>query len=151
MTKKEFTKFELARMRRTAQNVEGFLKQRNKLEEKKAKIEEELEIVNQQIELTDAPTVAMTSYHTEDIIKKVVTPTDQVDKNGNIIKKVTFEFIYPDTIIPPVTPNENTVNEETNGDNVVSTFGTLDESDKSDYNTSGALVSDGTDVVATMD
>ena len=103
MTKKEFTKFELARMNRTAQNVEGFLKQKNKLEEKKAKIEKELAIVNQQIELTDAPTVAMTGYHTEDIIKKVVTPTDQVDKNGNIIKKVTFEFIYPDTIVPPVT------------------------------------------------
>ena len=103
MTKKEFTKFELARMKRTAQNVEGFLKQKNKLEEKKAKIEEELAIINQQIELTDAPTVAMTGYHTEDMIKKIVTPTDQVDKNGNIIKKVTFEFIYPDTIIPPVT------------------------------------------------
>ena len=123
MTKKEFTKFELARLKRTAQNVEGFLKQKNKLEEKKTKIEEELAIINQQIELTDAPTVAMTGYHTEDIIKKVVTPTDQVDKNGNIIKKVTFEFIYPDTIIPPVkeepvvdapssTENdENTINE----------------------------------------
>ena len=123
MTKKEFTKFELARLKRTAQNVEGFLKQKNKLEEKKTKIEEELSIINQQIELTDAPTVAMTGYHTEDIIKKVVTPTDQVDKNGNIIKKVTFEFIYPDTIIPPVKEepvvdapsstenNENNINE----------------------------------------
>ena len=111
MTKKEFTKFELARMKRTAQNVEGFLKQKNKLEEKKAKIEEELAIINQQIELTDAPTVAMTGYHTEDIIKKVVTPTDQVDKNGNIIKKVTFEFIYPDTIVPP-TPVEELESEE---------------------------------------
>ena len=108
MAKKEFTKFELARMKRTAQNVEGFLKQKNKLEEKKAKIEEELAVINQQIELTDAPTVAMTGYHTEDIIKKVVTPTDQVDKNGNIIKKVTFEFIYPDTIIPPTLGPENT-------------------------------------------
>ena len=115
MTKKEFTKFELARMKRTAQNVEGFLKQKNKLEEKKAKIEEELAIINQQIELTDAPTVAMTGYHTEDIIKKV-----------------TFEFIYPDTIVPPVTTNDNTVEEETNSDNVVSTFGTLDESNNMD-------------------
>ncbi|MDY6153367.1 MAG: hypothetical protein SPI06_08140 [Terrisporobacter sp.] len=94
-------------MKRTAQNVEGFLKQKNKLEEKKAKIEEELAIINQQIELTDAPTVAMTGYHTEDIIKKVVTPTDQVDKNGNIIKKVTFEFIYPDTIVPPTLSSES--------------------------------------------
>lgn len=112
MKKKEFTKFELARLKRTAQNVEGFLKQKNKLEAKKAEIEAELANVNQQIELTDAPTVAMTGYHTEDIIKKVVTPTDQVDKNGNVIKKVTFEFIYPDTIIPPITEEETLVNNE---------------------------------------
>lgn len=112
MKKKEFTKFELARLKRTAQNVEGFLKQKNKLEAKKAEIETELANVNQQIELTDAPTVAMTGYHTEDIIKKVVTPTDQVDKNGNVIKKVTFEFIYPDTIVPPVTEEETLVNNE---------------------------------------
>ena len=112
MKKKEFTKFELARLKRTAQNVEGFLKQKNKLEAKKAEIEAELANVNQQIELTDAPTVAMTGYHTEDIIKKVVTPTDQVDKNGNVIKKVTFEFIYPDTIVPPVTEEEILVNNE---------------------------------------
>lgn len=112
MKKKEFTKFELARLKRTAQNVEGFLKQKNKLEAKKAEIEAELANVNQQIELTDAPTVAMTGYHTEDIIKKVVTPTDQVDKNGNVIKKVTFEFIYPDTIIPPVIEEETLVNNE---------------------------------------
>ena len=112
MKKKEFTKFELARLKRTAQNVEGFLTQKNKLEAKKAEIEAELANVNQQIELTDAPTVAMTGYHTEDIIKKVVTPTDQVDKNGNVIKKVTFEFIYPDTIVPPVTEEETLVNNE---------------------------------------
>ena len=112
MKKKDFTKFELARLKRTAQNVEGFLKQKNKLEAKKAEIEAELANVNQQIELTDAPTVAMTGYHTEDIIKKVVTPTDQVDKNGNVIKKVTFEFIYPDTIVPPVTEEETLVNNE---------------------------------------
>ena len=61
-----------------------------------------------------------------------MTPTDQVDRNGNVIKKVTFEFIYPDTIVPPVTTNDNTVEEETNGDNVVSTFGTLDESNNMD-------------------
>ena len=116
MTKKEFTKFELARMKRTAQNVEGFLKQKNKLEAKKAKIEAELAEINEQIELTDAPTVAMTGYHTEDIIKKVVTPTDQVDKNGNIIKKVTFEFIYPDTIVPPQLQEETTASDVEDSD-----------------------------------
>ena len=135
MTKKEFTKFELARMKRTAQNVEGFLKQKNKLEEKKAKIEKELAIVNQQIELTDAPTVAMTGYHTEDIIKKVVTPTDQVDKNGNIIKKVTFEFIYPDTIVPPVTDEDAPANvEETTASDVEESIASSTENNNNRIN-----------------
>lgn len=100
---KKFTKFELARMKRTAQNVDQFITRKNKLEAKKAKIDAELTEVNNLIELTDAPTKAMTGgYGTEDIIKKVVTPTDKLDKNGNVIKQTTFEFLYPDTIVPPV-------------------------------------------------
>lgn len=98
--KKEFTKFELARLKRTAQNVEGFIKQKNKLTAKINQLTEELKVINEQIDLTDAPTVAMTGFHSEDIIKKVVTPTDKVNKDGVTINKVTFEFIYPDTIIP---------------------------------------------------
>ena len=100
---KKFTKFELARMKRTAQNVDQFITRKNKLEAKKAEIDAELAEVNNLIELTDAPTKAMTGgYGTEDIIKKVVTPTDKLDKNGNVIKQTTFEFLYPDTIVPPV-------------------------------------------------
>ena len=100
---KKFTKFELARMKRTAQNVYQFITRKNKLEAKKAEIDAELAEVNNLIELTDAPTKAMTGgYGTEDIIKKVVTPTDKLDKNGNVIKQTTFEFLYPDTIVPPV-------------------------------------------------
>ena len=86
------------------------------MEAKKAKIEAELAEINEQIELTDAPTVAMTGYHTEDIIRKAVTPTDQVDKNGNIIKKVTFEFIYPDTIVPPQLQEETTASDVEDSD-----------------------------------
>lgn len=111
MEKKEFTKFELARLKRTAQNVDQYLKQKTKLIAKIEELNNELQGVQQMIDLTDAPTVAMTGYHTEDIIKKVVTPTDQVNKNGDVIKKVTFEFIYPDTIVPPV--EETTTAEKT--------------------------------------
>lgn len=100
---KKFSKFELARIKRTAQNVDQFLQKKNKLEAKKAEIEAELAEVNNLIELTDAPTKAMTGgYGTEDIIRKVVTPTDKLNKNGDVVKLTTFEFIYPDTIIPPV-------------------------------------------------
>lgn len=99
---KKFTKFELARLKRTAQNVSQFVTQKNKLIDQIAELNAELESVTKMIELTDAPTVAMTGYHSEDIIKKVITPTDKVDKKGNLLKVTTFEFIYPDTIIPPV-------------------------------------------------
>ena len=100
---KKFTKFELARMKRTAQNVDQYLTKKNKLVEKKAAIEVELEEINNLIEITDAPTRVMTGgFSTEDIIRKVVTPTDKLDKNGNVIKQTSYEFIYPDTIIPPM-------------------------------------------------
>lgn len=116
---KKFTKFELARLKRTAQNVEQFVAKKNRLVAQINKIQAELDEVNKMIELTDAPTVAMTGYHSEEIIKKVVTPTDKLDKNGNVIKMTTFEFIYPDTIVPPVTAEpveavtEETVSEPT--------------------------------------
>lgn len=106
---KELTKFEKARLKRTAQNLEQYITRRNKLESKIASLTEELNEVLQLIEITDAPTKLITGgYSSEDIIKKVVTPTDKVDKNGNVIKQTTFEFLYPDTIIPPV--KEETIN-----------------------------------------
>lgn len=102
MAEKKFTKFELARMKRTAQNVDRDLTNRKKLLAKMAELQAEIVRLDQLIELADAPTKAMTGgYGTEDIIKKVVTPTDKLDKNGNVIKVTTYEFLYPDTIIPP--------------------------------------------------
>lgn len=124
---KKFTKFELARMKRTAQNVDQYLTKKNKLVEKKAAIEAELAEINNLIEITDAPTRAMTGgYSTEDIIRKVVTPTDKLDKNGNVIKQTSYEFIYPDTIIPPM--REVTVSADAEG-----TVGVEDATDPADF------------------
>lgn len=113
---KKFTKFELARMKRTAQNVDQYITKKNKLAAKINELTEELKSVEGLIELTDAPTRAMTGgYGTEDIIRKVITPTDKMDKNGNILKTTSYEFIY-DTIIPPTpeTPvEEPTISEAT--------------------------------------
>lgn len=112
MKVKKFTKFELARLKRTAQNVDQYIQRKNKLSAKIAELQAELDGIQQLIELTDAPTKAMTGgYGTEDIIKKIVTPTDKLDKNGNVIKQTTYEFLYPDTIIP-MTPEFDAVPEE---------------------------------------
>lgn len=111
---KKFTKFELARMKRTAQNVDQYLTRKNKLVTKIAELQAELDSVNQLIELTDAPTRAMTGgYGTEDIIRKVVIPTDKTDKNGNLIKQTSYEFIYPDTIVPVAETEAPVATEET--------------------------------------
>ena len=99
---KKFSKFELANFKRTAENVNKLLTKRKKLEEAIAKLQKDYDEVVNDIELNDAATLAKTGYHTEDIIKKVVTPTDKVNKEGKTIFKTTFEFIYPDTIVPPV-------------------------------------------------
>lgn len=107
MSEKKFTKFELARMKRTAQNVDQYITKKNKLVAKIAELQAELDGLNSLIELTDAPTKAMTGgYGTEDIIKKVVTPTDKLDKNGNVVKITTYEFLYPETIIPVAVATE---------------------------------------------
>ena len=104
---KKFTKFELARLKRTAQNVDQYITKKNKLVAKITELQNELNGINNLIEVTDSPTKAMTGgYGTEDIIKKVVTPTDKIDKNGNTIKVTSYEFKYPDTIIPPVVVEE---------------------------------------------
>lgn len=88
-------------MKRTAQNVDQYLTRKNKLTSKINALTAELEEVEQMIDVIDAPTKLMTGgFKSEDIIKKVVTPTDKLDKNGNVIKMTTFEFIYPETIIP---------------------------------------------------
>lgn len=99
---KKFSKFELANFKRTAENVNKLLTKRKKLEEAIDKLQEEYDEVVNDIELNDAATLAKTGYHTEDIIKKVVTPTDKVNKEGKTVFKTTFEFIYPDTIVPPM-------------------------------------------------
>ena len=107
MSEKKFTKFELARMKRTAQNVDQYITKKNKLVAKITELQAELDGLNSLIELTDAPTKAMTGgYGTEDIIKKVVTPTDKLDKNGNVVKITSYEFLYPETIIPVAVATE---------------------------------------------
>lgn len=100
---KKFNKFELARIKRTAQNVDQYVSKKNRLV---AEIEKKQAIVDQLqqlIDLSDAPVKLMTGgFGVEELVKKVVTPTDKLDKNGNVIKQTTFEFLYPDTIVPSV-------------------------------------------------
>lgn len=112
MEKKEFNKFEKARIKRTAQNVDQYVSKKNKLAEKVMKMQEEIDGLQQLIDLSDAPIKLMTGgYGVEQLVKKVVTPTDKLDKNGCVIKVTSFELIYPDTVVPPVIEVPDTTGE----------------------------------------
>ncbi len=109
---KKFNKFELARIKRTAQNVDQYVSKKNKLVAKVAEMEAEINQLQQMIDLSDAPIKLLTGgYGVEQLLKKIITPTDKLDKNGNIIKQTTFEFLYPETIIPVEEPTDETAAE----------------------------------------
>lgn len=115
---KKFTKFEKARLIRTAQNVDQYITKKNKLTAKIEAMQAELDQISELIEVTDAPTKLMTGgFGSEEIIKKIVTPTDKLDKNGNVIKKTSYVFIY-DTIIPPVEETTEETPAEDNNETV---------------------------------
>lgn len=116
---KKFSKFDLAKFKRIAQNVNQYITKKNKLMAEIEKKQKEVDELQSMIELSDAPVKFMTGgYGIEDIIKKVVTPTDKVNKDGSVYKQVSYEFIYPDTIIPPVTENTEESTIETESSNI---------------------------------
>lgn len=99
---KKFSKFELARIKRTAQNVAQYVDKKNRLMAKRNELDNEINELQSLIDLSDAPVKLLTGgYGVEDIVRKVTTPTDKLNKDGNIVKVTSFEFIYPDTIVPP--------------------------------------------------
>lgn len=88
-------------MKRTAANVDQFVRRRNTLMAKKTEIDNELSIIEASIDAADAPTRAMTGgYGSEQLFTKEVTDTGKVDKNGTPIKTTKFVLKHPETIIP---------------------------------------------------
>lgn len=100
---KKFTKFTIAAMKRTAENVNQFIGKRDRLIAKIAELKGELDIINASIEAADAPTKMLTGgFGSEDLFGKIVTDTGKVDKNGNPIKISKIVLKYPETVIPVV-------------------------------------------------
>lgn len=100
---KKFTKFTIAAMKRTAENVNQFIGKRDRLVAKIMGLQSELDIINASIEAADAPTKMLTGgFGSEDLFDKIVTDTGKVDKNGNPIKISKFILKYPETVIPVV-------------------------------------------------
>ena len=114
--KKQFSKFQIASFKRTAQNVYPLVRERNKLINTLKETAEKLESIKLQLEAYQAPIKAATGgYTTDDLIEREVIDTGKLDKNGNPVKQTVFRLKYPETIIPPV-EDEAEVEAEANVD-----------------------------------
>ena len=98
---KEFSKFEIATIKRTAQNVAPLVRRKNKIKEKMDELYAELQQLETQQTQWEQAIVTMTGgYTTEDLVDKVIETTNSVDKDGNPIKVTKYVLKYPDTVVP---------------------------------------------------
>lgn len=117
MAKKEFSKFFIASLKRTAQNVYPLVRRKTKLLDEIAEKQAELISIQAQIDGYQVPIKEATGgYTTEDLITRVVLTTDKVDKDGRPIKVTQYNLTYPDTIVPdePISENQVEENEDVN-------------------------------------
>lgn len=117
---KKFTKFEIATIKRTAQNVSPMVSKKRKIAAQIIALKEEYDNLAKMQEQYEASIRTMTGgFSTEDLVNKVVETTNSLDKNGNPVKITKFVLKYPDTVVPPTeeTPTqevEDTTEEEHN-------------------------------------
>lgn len=94
MEKKEFNKFAVATIKKTASIVSSQVIKKNKLKAKMEEIAEQIAQIEREQEIWEAPIRKMTGgFSTEDLVERVVDTTGK-----NPITK--FILKYPETIIP---------------------------------------------------
>ena len=99
---KELSKFEIAAIRRTAQNVNAMVTKKTKLKEKIDALQAEYDKIEGAQEQFEVPIRKMTGgYGTEDLVEKVIEDTGKLDKDGKPVKLAKYVLKYPDTILPP--------------------------------------------------
>lgn len=98
---KEFTKFQVATIKRVAQSVSPLVRQKERLTREINEREKELESIQIQIDAFQGPIKEMTGgFSSEDLVQRVVEVTDKLDKDGKPVKITKWVLKYPDTIIP---------------------------------------------------
>ena len=100
---KKFSKFEIATIKRTAQNVNPMVSRKAKIKEQINALQAEYEQLDTMQEQYEASIKTMTGgYRAEDLVEKIIKTTGAVDKNGKPEKVTKYVLKYPETIIPPV-------------------------------------------------
>lgn len=100
MSKKQFDKFFVANLKRTAQMVSPMVRRKAKLQQEIAERMEEISALDLQISSMDGHIQELTGFGVEDLVKRTVIDTGKKDKAGNPVKITKWELKYPETVIP---------------------------------------------------
>jgi vacuolar-type H+-ATPase subunit D/Vma8 len=98
MEKRELSRFELAIVKRTAQNTKTLRSKRDKLVEKIGKAQEELNVINEAIESFEAPIKTMTGgFSSEEVLSGVmaVAQATEASPEGEISDDTVKEVEVP--------------------------------------------------------
>lgn len=110
---KEFSKFEIASIKRVAQNVSSMVIKKNKIKAQIDKLQEEYDQLVAMQEQYEAPIRTMTGgYSSEDLFERVVENTGKVDKDGKPVKVTKYILKYPETVIPVPSGEGTTLSED---------------------------------------
>lgn len=101
METRKFSKFEIATIKRTAQNVNPMVTKKAKIKEQMNVLQAEYNHLDTMQEQYEASIKTMTGgYSTDDLVEKVIEITSALDKNGKPIKVTKYVLKYPDTVVP---------------------------------------------------
>lgn len=112
MSEKKFSKFFIANLKRTAQNVSPMIRRKQQLQKEVAEALAEIEGLEKSIKALDGYIREETGgFGVEDLIERKVIDTGKVDKNGNAVKQTKWDLRYPETIVPPCADENNSIGE----------------------------------------
>lgn len=95
---RELSRFELAIVRRTAQNTKSLRTKRDKLVEKIEKAQEELDVINEAIEGFEAPIKTMTGgFTSEEVLAGIMAVAEATEAapEGEVSEEVVGEVEVP--------------------------------------------------------
>ena len=92
---RELSRFELAIVKRTAQNTKSLRTKRDKLVEKIEKAQEELDVINEAIESFEAPIKTMTGGFTSEEVLAGIMAVAEAAPEGEVSEEVIGEVEVP--------------------------------------------------------
>ena len=119
---KELSRFEMAAVKRTAQNVKNMRRKKEKLEEKQTIITAEINQLTEMIDTWEQPIIRLTGgFTSEQILNGEMNTEISTQEEVQVISDATLDD-SPNTYIPTYSPKLETIDEDLESDDNESPF-----------------------------